>query len=209
MHILRVLVDESLVRVDPAKRYSLGSGMLSLARSVIQNNDFATAVQPVLDRISTRWRVTALGVEIDGLDHMIVLALSQSQIPFRLHVDVGSRFPALISATGRVVAAFSAAPWNEIERRFRALQWQRPPSLDVWRKDLERVRRQGYALDRGHYISGITVVAVPVFDTAGEVTHTLVAAGVAEQIDADRSVDMAAAMLEDAQELSAMQVANR
>jgi DNA-binding IclR family transcriptional regulator len=204
-----VLVDESLVRVDAAKRYSLGSGMLTLARNVIQGNSFPTLVQPVLDRLSQTWRVTAIGVEIDGLDHMVVLALSHSQIPFRLHVDVGSRFPALISATGRVVAAFSKAPWSEVERRFRALRWQEPPPVDAWRKDLDRVRKRGYALDRGNYISGVTVLSVPVFDARGDVTHTLVAAGVAEQLDAATCTDLAAAMRAEAEELSRLLLSKR
>ena len=94
-------------------------------------------MQPVLDRLSTQWSVTAIGVEIGGLDHMVVLALSHSKMPFRLHVDVGSRFPTLISATGRLVAAFSTQPWSEIERRFRALRWQDPPAIDAWRKEVE------------------------------------------------------------------------
>jgi len=209
LHILRVLVDEALVKVDATKRYALGLEMLALAKSVIQNSHFASAVQPALDRISTTWRVTAMGVEISGLDHIIVLALSQSQIPFRLHVDVGSRFPALISATGRVVAAFSKAPWSEIERRFRALRWQRPPSIVVWRQEVDHVRRKGYALDRGNYISGITLVAVPVLDDAQNVTHTLVVAGVAEQLDSRRCVEMAGAMRDEARELSSLLLARR
>jgi DNA-binding IclR family transcriptional regulator len=202
LHILRVLVDESLVRVDATKRYTLGSGMLALARNVIQSNSFPALVQPVLDRLSQAWRVTAIGVEIDGLDHMVVLALSHSQIPFRLHVDVGSRFPALISATGRVVAAYSKAPWSEVERRFRALRWQEPPAIDAWRKDLDRVRKRGFALDRGNYISGVAVLSVPVFDARGEVVYTLVAAGVAEQLDTARCTELAAAMRAEAAELS-------
>jgi len=183
LHILRVLVDEGLVKVDATKRYSLGVEMLSLARSAIDSNSFPAAVQAVLDRISTQWSVTAIGVEIGGLDHMVVLALSHSKIPFRLHVDVGSRFPALISATGRLVAAYSGQPWREIERRFRALRWQVAPDIKVWRKELEAVRKKGYAIDRGNYISGVTVLAVPVFNARKEITHTLVAAGLADQLD--------------------------
>ena len=183
LHILRVLVDEGLVKVDATKRYSLGVEMLSLARSAIDSNSFPAAVQAVLDRVSTQWSVTAIGVEIGGLDHMVVLALSHSKIPFRLHVDVGSRFPALISATGRLVAAYSGQPWREIERRFRALRWQDAPDIKVWRKELEVVRKKGYAIDRGNYISGVTVLAVPMFNARKEITHTLVAAGLADQLD--------------------------
>src|SRR5438132_9779920 len=61
LHILRVLVSEELVKVDATKRYSLGVGMLSLARSVIAGNSFPAAVQPVLDRLSRQWNVTAIG----------------------------------------------------------------------------------------------------------------------------------------------------
>jgi len=204
LHILRVLVTEELVKVDAAKRYSLGVGMLSLARSVIESNSFPAAVQPVLDRVSKQWSVTAIGVEIAGLDHMVVLALSHSKIPFRLHVDVGSRFPTLISATGRLVAAYSDRPWSEIERRFRALRWQDPPAIDAWRKDLERVRKRGYAIDRGNYISGVIVLAVPVFNARKEITHTLVAAGLADQLDNARCATIAKDMQAEADQLAAV-----
>jgi DNA-binding IclR family transcriptional regulator len=204
LHILRVLVDEGLVKVDATKRYSLGVGMLSLARSAIDSNSFPAAVQVVLDRVSTEWSVTAIGVEISGLDHMVVLALSHSKIPFRLHVDVGSRFPALISATGRVVAAYSGQPWKELERRFRSLRWQDPPDIEVWRQELETVRRKGYAVDRGNYINGVTVLAVPVFNARKEITHTLVAAGLADQMSSATSAAIANDMRTEANRISTL-----
>jgi len=143
LHILRALVAEELVKVDPVtKRYALGMGMLLLARSVLGRASFANLVQPTLDRLAREWEVTAIGVEVGGLDHMIVLALSRSSIPFSLHVDVGSRFPALISATGRLTAAFGGHSWKEIEKRFRALRWQRPLDFDAWRKEVETARHQ-------------------------------------------------------------------
>ena len=165
--------------------------MLSLARSVIERNSFANVAQPVLDRLSREWGVTAIGVEISGLDHMVVVTLSRSQMPFSLHLDVGSRFPALISATGRLNAAFSDRPWSEIEQGFRRLRWQNAPDLTTWRTEVEAVRRKGYSIDRGNYISGVTIVAVPLFDTSKRVGHAIVAAGVADQLDSPRSIALA------------------
>ena len=205
LHILRVLVNEGMVKVDPStKRYGLGVGVLALARSIIENSPFPTLVQPVLDRLSSTWNVTAIGVEITGIDHMVVLALSRSRAPFRLHVDVGSRFPALISATGRLVAAFNELPDDEIERRFKALRWERPPDLEAWRKDVQTVRRKGYSLDRSNYISGVTVLAVPVLDSHARMTHSLVAAGVADQLEPSKIGLLAKALQAEAQELSGL-----
>lgn len=183
LHILRVLVEEELVKVDAStKRYSLGSGMLSLARSVIERSDFPSLVQPVLDRLARKWGVSTMGVEITASNHMVVLALSRSQIPFRLHVDVGSRFPSLVSASGRLVAAFGGDSWEQLEKKFNAVRWSQPVSLSAWKKEVESARRTGYSVDRDTYISGVTIVAVPLFDSAGKINYTLVAAGLSDQL---------------------------
>ena len=59
---------EQLLKVDPGtKRYSLGTGMLPLARAVLANSGFATLVQSELDRLSERYGVTAIGVGLSGM----------------------------------------------------------------------------------------------------------------------------------------------
>lgn len=210
LHILRVLVDASLVKVDPGtKHYSLGVGMLALAKSVIERNPFPTLVQPVLDRLASTWNVTAIGVEVTGLDHMVVLALARSHAPFSLHVDVGSRFPALISATGRLVAAFTDTPAKELERRFKALRWDQPPDMAAWRAEVDAVRRKGFSIDRNNYISGIAVIAVPVLDLQGRMTHSLVAAGVADRITSTESQALAKEMQVEARALSQLLATRR
>ena len=39
-------------------------------------------------------------------------------------------------------------------------------------------RRQGFAVDAGNYISGVTVVAAPVWRTRAKLSHALVAVGI-------------------------------
>jgi DNA-binding IclR family transcriptional regulator len=192
LHIARALVAEDLLQVDPqTKRYRLGVGMLPLARAVLENADFPSLVRPKLEDISSRYGVMAIGVEVPDLDNMIVLTLARSQAPVRLHVDVGSRFPALISATGRCVAAFSGQPWKEIEKRFRLLRWHNAPSYETWRKEVETTRRQGFSIDRGNYIAGVTIVAVPVLNRSGTISHTIAAVGLGSQLDRASSLALA------------------
>src|SRR5690606_812404 len=119
LHILRALTEEELVAVDPAtKRYTLEAGIVSLARRALRRDSFSNAVQPELDRLARRHGLTTIGVRVVGLEHMIVVAISHADLGLRLHVDLGSRFPALISATGRCFAAFGDHPVEELERRF-------------------------------------------------------------------------------------------
>jgi DNA-binding IclR family transcriptional regulator len=130
---------------------------------------------------------------------MIVVALARSQAPVRLHVDVGSQFPALISATGRCLAAFGNHPPAEIEKRFRALRWNNAPGYEAWLKEVETVRRQGYSIDRGNYIAGVTIVAVPVLNAQGTLSHTLASVGLTGQLDRPTAVALAHDMMDAAQ----------
>jgi DNA-binding IclR family transcriptional regulator len=209
LHILRALVAEKLLQVDSETRlYRLGAGMLPLARAVLDHGDFPSLVRPKLDDLSSRHGFTAIGAEVLDLDHIIVVALAraQAQAPVQLHVGVGSRFPALISATGRCVAAFSGHPWNEIEKRFRLLRWDNTPSYNTWRKEIEMVRRQGFSIDRGNHIAGVTIVAVPILNNRGTITHTIAAVGLSSQLNRASSLALAHDMRSAVQEVEAQLV---
>jgi DNA-binding IclR family transcriptional regulator len=182
LHILRVLADEHLVKVDPGtKKYGVAAGLVALARSALRQHTFAAAVQSELDQLAQRYGATAIAVEASGLDYMIVVALARCDSPLRVHVDIGSRFPALISATGRCVAAFGSFPWTEIEARFGKLRWDVPPALATWRAEIRAARVAGYAVDDGQYIRGVSIVAAPVRMPNGSI-NALVVVGVSEQM---------------------------
>ena len=182
LHILRALAVEELVSFDPeTKRYGLSSGVVALARGMLRHDPFSNLAQPILDTLSGRHGVTAIGVEAASLDHIVVVAISRPGHALRLQADVGSRYPALISASGRCIAAFGGHPWDELERRFRGLRWDDPPTLKRWRADIEATRRAGYAVDEGRYIAGVTIIAAPVMPR-GRMSHALVVVGVGEQL---------------------------
>lgn len=203
LHILRVLVSEDIVRVDPeTKRYSLGSGMISLAKSVLEGGGFARLVQPALDRLAASRGVTAMGVEVTPRQSVVVLAISKPDQPFRLHTDVGSEFSGLESATGRLIAAYSGETWPELRKKFNATPWDKPLSFDTWKKQVEQARSRGWSVDRNNFMSGLTVVAVPVFETNGKLTHTLVAAGLSSQMTAAEVSDLADTMQSEAESTS-------
>jgi len=185
LYVLRALVAEEFVSFDrDTKRYALEAGVLTLARHWLRRNRFNDLVQPALDRLGHTFGVTMLGVQIVGLDHIIVVAISQSGPSFQLSTQIGSRFPALISATGRCIAAFGAHSQADLEARFKALRWDEAPSLTDWYAQVEQTRRQGIAVDAGNYISGVTVVAAPVWKTRGTLSHALVALGVGSALRA-------------------------
>jgi DNA-binding IclR family transcriptional regulator len=160
LHILRALAEDGLVQADPrTKQYSLGLGLLTLAHDMLGRNHFASLVQPELERIARVYGATATAVELDTRERMVVVAVAQAPTLVQIQVGVGSRFPAFISATGRCVAARSGLNRARLKQRFAALKWDAPPAFDDWMREIEAAGRDGYAIDRGNYIAGITIVA--------------------------------------------------
>lgn len=187
LHILRVLKDEGLADFDPqTKRYSIGAGILPIARRAIEQNSFARLIEPRLTDLSCEFGGTAIATQLVNDEQMVVVALSRAQQLFRLQVDLGSRFPALISATGRCHAAFNLLQLKatHLKQRFSKLKWANQPSYDTWKREIESVQILGYAVDRGDYISGVTVIAVPFVDPQGCMTHSIVFIDISERIEA-------------------------
>ena len=68
------------------------------------------------------------------------------------------------------------------------------------------VRRRGYAVDSGAYMSGVTVVAAPFLNSAGRMTRSLVAIGITERM-AGQGIDrLAGAMIAARDALDALAV---
>lgn len=207
LYVLRALVAEELVSFDPdTKRYALEAGVLTLARQWLRRNRFADLAQPMLDRLAQAFGVSMLGVQIIGLDRIITVAAAQAE-GFQLNVQVGSRFPALISATGRVIAAFGDYPEAELETRFHKLRWEEPPSFDAWKAQVQETRRQGFGIDAGNYISGVTVLAAPVWKAAqgsgrGRPSHALVAIGIGSALKRNGLPELQGALLSAARNLT-------
>ena len=203
LYVLRALVAEELASFDPdTKRYALQAGVLTLARHWLRRDRFNDLAQPALDRIAQAFGATMLGVHIVGLDHIIVVATAQSGSDFQLSAQIGSRFPALISATGRCIAAFGEHEDGEIEARFQGLRWDEPPGFAEWQAQIADTRVHGFAVDEGQYISGVTVVAAPVWKTRGKLSHALVAIGIGGALRRAGLPELQQALLAEAQLLS-------
>jgi DNA-binding IclR family transcriptional regulator len=159
-HVLRALVEEGFVAFDSTdKSYRTGIGLITLVREAQAAIEYPKLVQPYLDELSSTHGVTAIAVELDQRERMVVVAISRSDSLISLHVNVGSRFPALISATGRCIAAARNLSRDQLRKQFDTLRWEKPPRFEEWCAEVERTKIEGVAIDRGNYIRGISILS--------------------------------------------------
>jgi DNA-binding IclR family transcriptional regulator len=200
LHIVRALAAESMLELDPnTKKYRLGVGVLPFARALLEHSDFPNLVRPALEEISRRHNVLVVATEAPDLVSMIVVAMGSAPTAVKLHVDVGSRLPALAAAPGRCLAAFGPYSAREVENQFRRLKRDLPPYED-WIKQVETTRMQGFYVD-DEYIKGLTIVGMPVPHSRATFS-ALSAVGISPQLDENQSKALVDDMLAAAHHIS-------
>lgn len=166
--LLRVLLAAGLVDQDPrTERYQLGPMLVPLGRAAEQRLGFAR-VRPVLESLaSTTGESVNLGVRV-GDDVLVVVDVASSQ-PLRFDQAPGSRVPIHTSAMGKCLLAWDADPAGAVDRlgRLVAVTDRTITEPGALRAELDRVRRQGWALNDEERVPGVRAVAVPVLDAAG------------------------------------------
>ncbi|MBL4721751.1 MAG: IclR family transcriptional regulator, partial [Alphaproteobacteria bacterium] len=98
-------------------------------------------------------------------------------------------------ATGRCVAAFGDFDTTTLQSRFALVPWDKQPSFDTWKAQIDNTRRDGYGIDLGEFISGVTIIAAPFFNSSGAVTRSLVALGTSEKMEMTGITSIAHKML--------------
>lgn len=191
LHILRVLVDERLVAFNPnTKQYAIGSEVLSLSNAYASRNPLVLVAKHWLRDLSQKHKCAFAAVQLSGYSHCTVVEIGDAFAGLSVRVTVGTRFPALVSATGLCFAAFGEFGEDQLRRQFDGLPWEQPPSFESWLAQVAETRRSGYATDDGGYIRGAKIVAVPIFRADHCLLGSIAAVALREQLEGTRITEL-------------------
>ena len=127
------------------------------------------AAHPVLLDLRHKTRESAQLAVLDGTD-IVIIDTEESYAFVREITTPGQRTPAHALSTGKVLMAY--LPDAQLEallrrRRRRAFTAKTITAADDLRRELARVRRQGFALADEEYEEGVIGIAAPIFDRWG------------------------------------------
>lgn len=159
--LLRTLLGEGVLEQVAGKRYVL-SAPWAQAVAADRNGDarIVARARPMLDRAARTWQAPVGLWRVVGRDRTQLLALGESDAATRIHMVEGQRQPIGGGAVGRALAASQALSPAELARRFAAVRWQRPLTLDDYAAEVAEAARCGYAIDDGAGHAGVVSIAV-------------------------------------------------
>lgn len=197
-----------LQRESDGRHYSTGLRLRRLAENLLLNNTAHGARHAVLrqlvEEVGESCNITAFsGSEVLYLDRV------ETAAPLRFYLHPGSRVPAHCSATGKLfLAQMSPAQRRRLLTHVPLTRYTENTLTDLDRleQEIERVRRDGYALDNEEFLPGLLCVGVLVPALDGGRTNL----GVALQapimrLTAEKAVHFLPALQRAAQALAAIE----
>lgn len=165
-----------LQRQTRSGRYALGPRAYELGRAAAAQFSLAEVSRPILEAVTKELRGAAVLRTLVAGGEIITVELCESPEAIKVSHQQGVRAPFNFGATGKVLCA--ALPEPELAELIQQHGLPRftPKTIcdpERFRRELDTVRRRGYAFSDGEALRGVRGVAAPVFRAGGEVVAAL------------------------------------
>ncbi|MGO4927852.1 IclR family transcriptional regulator [Fundicoccus sp. Sow4_D5] len=177
--LISTLVSEDFLAPDTETAgYRLGYSVLTLGGALTSTNELYREVAPVLNNIVLQTGESAHVAVLEGQD---VIYLNKNTGPYYSNIltSVGAHNAAYAASSGKVILA-EADP-EVIDQMFedgvKAYTEHTITNPIKFKKELEKVRRQGYAMSIEEITKNNYSIAVPVRDMSGKIACAITVVG--------------------------------
>jgi IclR family KDG regulon transcriptional repressor len=184
--ILRTLADKGFLQQDSeTKKFSLGPAASDIGRAYNHglNSNLVQLAKPYIDDLRSTLEETVVLEVLSGASTVMAYV---AEGPQRVHIagTVGDRLPVHAAAGAKAILAF--LPEDVAQRVIGDELPQLTPNTitgpEAYRSGLEKIRRNGYSIDREEIDIGINAVGVPIFNHKDEPVAAVVVAGPSQRI---------------------------
>jgi len=172
---LRTLAQQGYVVQDEAsERYRVGARFIALGHAINDSVDIVREAVPVMRKVRNALSHSViLGMMEKGGIRIVSVQPGTSAI--EISVKSGSLLGYHYSAQGKVAMAFGspALVKKVCAAGLTALTPHTITSVKELEKELEKIRKQGWAIAPNEAVTGLNALAVPIFDASGQVAATV------------------------------------
>ena len=192
-----------LIRTE-AGAYLIGPRLSQMSTRGNQGATLQAVARPILGEL---WKSTQETVNLAVLDQGTVLYVDVIESPheFRLSSRVGTRRSLHVTALGKALAAFLPAELQEnvVSRIiFEPATARTISNLLQFRQELEKVRRQGYAVDDEEAVQGARCVSAPILNSDREPIAAVSVSGPVTRVSPTQVAGLAGAVTSAARAIS-------
>lgn len=184
--LLSTLMHRGYVEQEDDNKYRLGLKLMEIGNAVIYYFDIRSVARPYLVELMGRCNETVNLAILDGADVVYIDQVeSKNLIIVKMLAQVGNRGPAYCTSSGKALLAF--LPPEKLDETISTLDLVKYTNetitdLNDLRKELKRVREDGYAVDWGEREEHVRCVAAPIFNYENRVVASVSISGPSTRI---------------------------
>jgi DNA-binding IclR family transcriptional regulator len=148
-------------------RYDLGPLAAEMGFAALRRVDYVNRASDSLEQLVVETGCHAQ-ITVWTADGPVIIRWERSKLPI-MSSGVGTLLPTWKTAAGRVFLAYMPRRLTSDVLDRELARSERPPTKDEIATALAEVKKQGYALGHGTYLSDLTAIAAPIFDGQGQV----------------------------------------
>lgn len=175
-YILRVLERRGYLLRSENGKYRLGLKLVSLTSGILSHLDVREVAKPILEKFLQKSRLSEVHVAVLDNGRAVYIEKIESQSFVKMDIWVGHRLPIHTTAIGKVLVShlterevLHILESRGMEKKTRKTMTNPQKFL----RELEKVRKYGFAIDDEENADGVRCVASPIFDTTGKVVAAL------------------------------------
>ena len=204
--ILSTLVQNKYLQQDPhTRKYGLGLRFIDIECVLNRRQTLRTAISPLLKQLYLNCKETVNAAvlvenEIEFIDRY------ESEMHLRVAIDIGTRFPAHCTATGKIM--LSTLSDEELQKLYapaRELCKLTEKSVGTYpelRLALEKVRKEGVARDFEECLIGVHCIASAIVNREGKAVAAVSISGPRERLTIQKMDDLKPLLLDTTEKIS-------
>jgi IclR family transcriptional regulator, KDG regulon repressor len=192
-----------LERAADGQKYRLGLALSELGFKVIRRMDLRREAFPYMTRLVERWD-EACDLSIFDHGNVFYIEVIQGNHALTISAAVGQRLPAYPTASGKLFLAYRSSEERDAVLSQSMVHYtdKTITSPEELSRQLQQVRRQGYAFDDEELEIGIRAVAAPIFNRDGVVVAAMSMPSPTSRMTMERVSEIAESLKEATQAVS-------
>ncbi len=204
--IMTTLERRGYLQKNPqSRKYQFGLKMFSLSRIAVENLEIRDEARPYLISLMKK---TGLTVHMGVLEWGEVVIIEKIDTPSMIKVAtwVGRRMDVNCTGVGKALLAFMTE--EDLDNFIKMTKFTKHnqksiSSMNKLKKELERIREQGYSFDDEEDEIGLRCIGAPIYDSSQKVIAAISVAGTTSQIESSRVQVIAKVVMETGRTISA------
>jgi DNA-binding IclR family transcriptional regulator len=181
-----------VVKDTDSDKYKLGLQILFLSRNILNNNDIVHTSKPYLEKLSREINET-VHLCIEDRGEIVYIDKIESNQTIRMFSRVGNRAPMYCTAVGKILySGMESEYFEELVSKvnFIAKTEATITSPEELREEIDKIKKQKYALDNIENEEGIRCIAAPIYNHIGKIIASFSVSGPSNRVTMDRINDI-------------------